>query len=73
MLPEFMNLLRKFYFMRAAARSVKIKIILFQKWRIENEIWLSFYHHVHSPFSIFNYPRIFCSVYLSEQLCYTIY
>ena len=41
--------------------------------RMENEIWLSFYHHVHSPFSIFNYPRIFCSVYLSEQLCYTIY
>ena len=29
MLPEFMNLLRKFYFMRATARSVKIKIILF--------------------------------------------
>lgn len=24
-------------------------------------------------FSIFNYSRIFCSVYLSEQLCYTIY
>ena len=43
------------------------------KLRMENEIWLSFYHHVHSPFSIFNYPRIFCSVYLSEQLCYTIY
>ena len=28
---------------------------------------------LHSQFSIFNYPRIFCSVYLSEQLCYTIY
>ena len=41
--------------------------------RMENEIWLLFYHHVHSSFSIFNYPRIFCSVYLSEQLCYTIY
>ena len=24
-------------------------------------------------FSIFNYSLIFCSVYLSEQLCYTIY
>ena len=23
--------------------------------RVENEIWLSFYHHVHSPFSIFNF------------------
>ena len=31
MLSEFMNLLRKFYFMRAAARSVKIKIILFDR------------------------------------------
>ena len=31
MLPEFMNLLRKFYFMRAAARSVKIEIILFRQ------------------------------------------
>lgn len=40
---------------------------------MENEIWLSFYHHVHSPFFIFNYSLIFCSVYLSEQLCYTIY
>ena len=27
----------------------------------------------HSPFSIFDYLLIFCSVYLSEQLCYTIY
>ena len=24
-------------------------------------------------FSIFNYSLIFCSVFLSEQLCYTIY
>ena len=40
---------------------------------MESEIWLSFYHHVHSPFFIFNYSLIFCSVYLSEQLCYTIY
>ena len=38
---------------------------------MENEIWLSFYHH--SPFFIFNYSLTFCSVYLSEQLCYTIY
>ena len=34
MLPEFMNLLRKFYFMRAAARSVKIKIILFDRLHV---------------------------------------
>ena len=33
MLPEFMNLLRKFYFMRAAARSIKIEYCFFDKLR----------------------------------------
>ncbi len=29
--PEFMNLLRKFYFMRAAARSTRVEILLFDR------------------------------------------
>ena len=45
MLPEFMNLLRKFYFMRAAARNVKIKIILFDRLKGRVKRPFSFYFH----------------------------
>ena len=31
MLPEFMNLLRKFYFMRAAAQSTRVEMLLFDR------------------------------------------
>ena len=31
MLSEFMNLLRKFYFMRAAARSTRVEMLFFDR------------------------------------------
>ena len=31
MLPEFMNLLRKFYFMRAVAQSTRVEMLLFRQ------------------------------------------
>lgn len=38
-------------------------------YAVANEFIMESLH----SFSIFNYSLIFCSVYLSEQLCYTIY
>ena len=37
MLSEFMNLLRKFYFMRAAARSIRVEMLLFLQTEAADE------------------------------------
>ena len=69
MLSEFMNLLRKFYFMRAAAQSTRVEMLLFRQTDTPNLRfgvffdWVQFQkktvnYRVNFPFSIL-YPQFY--------------